>query len=85
MYNNHWESHLLEIFSGHDTKATVDQNKANPASNGDFWSAEATAELKKVPGPFRGKARKNIEKYAKENSITLIEVETMMAAREAVS
>lgn len=75
------ESHLLEIFSGHDTKEIVEsQNK-----EGDFWSEEALAELKKVPGPFRGKAKKGVEKYAKEQNIFPITVEAMFAAREANS
>lgn len=75
------ESHLLEIFSGHDTKEiTPSQTKET-----DLWSSEASAELKKVPGPFRGKAKKAVEKYAKENNISSITVETMFAARESVS
>ena len=76
------ESHLLEIFSGHDVKETV--NKATDQKQ-DLWSSEATAELNKVPGPFRKKVRTNVEKFAKEQNISLILVETMMAAREAVS
>ena len=75
------ESHLLEIFSGHDTKQFADdQNK-----EADFWSKEALAELKKVPGPFRGKAKRGVEKYAKEQNIFSISVEVMFAAREANS
>nr|UIB38789.1 protochlorophyllide reductase subunit B [Trentepohlia sp. YN1242] len=74
-----WESHLLEIFSGHDTKE-ITQNKET-----DLWSSDASAELKKVPGPFRGKVKKMVEKYAKENNISSILVETMYAAREAAN
>ena len=87
-FNLGMESHLLEVFSGHDIKAPVDQTKQtsnNTGQNSDFWSVEATTELKKVPGPFRAKVRKNVEKYAKESGITCIEVETMMAAREALT
>nr|YP_010260971.1 protochlorophyllide reductase subunit B [Trentepohlia sp. BN17]UIB38725.1 protochlorophyllide reductase subunit B [Trentepohlia sp. BN17] len=78
-YNNNWESHLLEIFSGHDTKEISSQK----TTSSDIWSAEATAELTKVPGPFRGKVKKMVEKYAKENNISSIKVDTMYAAREA--
>ena len=75
------ESHLLEIFSGHDTKEITQGQKKED----DLWSKEALDELKKVPGPFRGKAKKGVEKYAKENGISQILVETMFAARESVS
>ena len=75
------ESHLLEIFSGHDTKEiTQAQTKED-----NLWSAEALTELNKVPGPFRSKARRGVEKYAKENNISSILVETMYAARESAS
>nr|YP_010260945.1 ChlB subunit of protochlorophyllide reductase [Cephaleuros virescens]UIB38699.1 ChlB subunit of protochlorophyllide reductase [Cephaleuros virescens] len=72
------ESHLLEIFSGHDTKEIAPNQTKN-----DIWSADASAELKKVPGPFRGKVKKMVEKYAKENNISSILVSTMYDAREA--
>ena len=75
------ESHLLEIFSGHDTKE-ITQNQTKETN---LWSSEASAELNKVPGPFRGKVKRMVEKYAKENNISSILVETMYTAREVNS
>ena len=71
--------HLLEIFSGHDTKEITEGEKKED----NLWSKEALAELNKVPGPFRSKARRGVEKYAKENNISSILVETMYSARES--
>lgn len=75
------ESHLLEIFSGHDTKEII----SNGSKETNLWSDEALAELNKVPGPFRSKVRRGVEKYAADNNITSILVETMYSAREANS
>ena len=75
------ESHLLEIFSGHDTKEIT----SNQTKETNLWSKEASTELNKVPGPFRGKVKRMVEKYAKENNISSILVETMYTAREANS
>uniref|UniRef100_UPI0030015081 ChlB subunit of protochlorophyllide reductase n=1 Tax=Cephaleuros lagerheimii TaxID=2738443 RepID=UPI0030015081 len=69
-----------KIFSGHDTKEITSNQTKN-----DIWSAEASSELNKVPGPFRGKVKRMVEKYANENNISSILVETMYAAREANS
>uniref|UniRef100_UPI0030010842 ChlB subunit of protochlorophyllide reductase n=1 Tax=Cephaleuros diffusus TaxID=1519597 RepID=UPI0030010842 len=72
------ESHLLEIFSGHDTK----EISSKETKENNLWSQEASTELNKVPGPFRGKVKRMVEKYAQENNISSILVETMYAARE---
>nr|QIA46934.1 protochlorophyllide reductase subunit B [Volvulina compacta] len=50
-----------------------------------LWSSEGLAELNKVPGFVRGKVKRNTEKYALQNDISLITVEVMYAAKEALS
>lgn len=45
------------------------------------WSAAADAELKKIPFFVRGKARRNTERYAADQGITLIEVDTLYEAK----
>jgi light-independent protochlorophyllide reductase subunit B len=51
----------------------------------DLWVPESLAELNKVPGFVRGKVKRNTEKYALQNNISVITVEVMYAAKEALS
>jgi light-independent protochlorophyllide reductase subunit B len=76
------EDHLLEIFGGHDTTEVVSKTLSNDA--GITWSAEALNELKKIPGFIRGKIKRNTEKYAQEQNISLISLEVIYSAKEAV-
>jgi len=76
------EDHLLEIFGGHDTKEVI--TKSLSVDTNLTWSSEALIELQKIPGFVRGKIKRNTEKYARDNSINDITVETMYAAKEAV-
>jgi light-independent protochlorophyllide reductase subunit B len=46
-----------------------------------LWSAEAEAELKKIPFFVRGKARRNTERYAAEQGLALIHLETLYDAK----
>ncbi|NJN68342.1 MAG: ferredoxin:protochlorophyllide reductase (ATP-dependent) subunit B [Chloroflexaceae bacterium] len=48
------------------------------------WTAEAEAMLKKVPFFVRGKARKNTERFAREQGYHTITVEVFREAKEAV-
>nr|AYQ94792.1 protochlorophyllide reductase subunit B [Follicularia botryoides] len=76
------EDHLLQIFGGHDTKEVITKSLS---TNSDLeWSAEALAELNKIPGFVRGKVKRNTEKFARQNQICCITVEVMFAAKEAV-
>lgn len=76
------EDHLLQIFGGHDTKEVV---TASLSAQSDLsWSAEALAELSKVPGFVRNKVKRQTEKYARQNSIPVITLDIMFAAKEAV-
>jgi light-independent protochlorophyllide reductase subunit B len=77
------EDHLLEIFSGHDTKEVTTKSLS---SNGSIeWSKEALTELSRVPGFVRGKVKRNVEKFATANQLQVISLETMFAAKEAVN
>nr|NP_958360.1 photochlorophyllide reductase subunit B [Chlamydomonas reinhardtii]P36437.2 RecName: Full=Light-independent protochlorophyllide reductase subunit B; Short=DPOR subunit B; Short=LI-POR subunit B [Chlamydomonas reinhardtii]AAB06265.1 subunit of light-independent protochlorophyllide reductase [Chlamydomonas reinhardtii]ACJ50093.1 photochlorophyllide reductase subunit B [Chlamydomonas reinhardtii]ASF83372.1 photochlorophyllide reductase subunit B [Chlamydomonas reinhardtii]ASF83440.1 photochlor len=49
------------------------------------WSPEGLAELNKVPGFVRGKVKRNTEKYALQKNCSMITVEVMYAAKEALS
>ena len=74
------EDHLLEIFGGHDTREVLTHSLSTKS---DFeWSLEANKELSKIPGFVRGKIKRNIEKFAYENNIMQITLETMYAAKE---
>lgn len=76
------EDHLLEIFGGHDTKEVIHQGIS--ADSDLTWSKEAQAELNKVPGFVRGKVKRNTEKFARDRSLTEINLEVMYAAKEAI-
>jgi light-independent protochlorophyllide reductase subunit B len=45
------------------------------------WTAEAQAELGKIPFFVRGKARRNTERFATEQGVALIQLETLYEAR----
>jgi len=53
---------------------------AAPANEG-CWTAEAEAELKKIPFFVRGKARRNTERYAAEQGLTAITLEALYDAK----
>ena len=76
------EDHLIELFGGHDTTEAL----TNTLSADDTiqWSAEAKAELGKIPGFVRGKIKRNTEKFARTKDISKITLEIMYAAKENV-
>jgi light-independent protochlorophyllide reductase subunit B len=45
------------------------------------WAADAEKELGKIPFFVRGKARRNTERFAAENAVDLITVETLYDAK----
>lgn len=77
------EDHLLEIFSGHDTKV-IQSTKENLNSEM-VWSEDALTELSRIPGFVRGKVKRNVEKFALTNEIAVITSETMYLAKESVN
>nr|AYQ94555.1 protochlorophyllide reductase subunit B [Cylindrocapsa geminella] len=76
------EDHLLTIFGGHDTLPISEEQEAE---NSLLWSPESLKELKKIPGFVRDKVKKNTEKFARENNVSLVTVEVMFAAKEALA
>ncbi len=53
-----------------------------PESDGEpIWTADAEKELKKIPFFVRGKARRNTETFASQNSLVEITVETLYDAK----
>jgi light-independent protochlorophyllide reductase subunit B len=48
------------------------------------WNKEAQAELNKIPGFVRGKVKRNTEKFARDRGLSVITLEVMYAAKEAV-
>nr|YP_009541737.1 photochlorophyllide reductase [Synarthrophyton chejuense]AYR05746.1 photochlorophyllide reductase [Synarthrophyton chejuense] len=75
------EDHLLEIFGGHDTSDS--KNSTLSSISSDLWVDEALEELTKIPGFVRNKIKKNTEKFAHENNLKQITLETMYLAKEA--
>ena len=76
------EDHLLEIFGGHDTKEVI--TKSLSTASDLAWSPDGLAELNRIPGFVRGKVKRNTEKYARQQNISMINMEVMFAAKEAV-
>ena len=75
------EDHLLEIFGGHDTKQVITKSLSSDTDL--TWAPDGLAELQKIPGFVRGRIKRNTERFARENNITMINVEVMFAAKEA--
>lgn len=72
------EDHLLEVFGGHDIKKKlVDDNDENFV-----WLDEAKEELSKIPGFVRNKVKKNTEKFACDNHIFRITLQTIYDAKQ---
>ena len=86
-FNLGMEDHLLEIFSGHDTKKPIIKSllSATDSEISLNWDAEALKELSNVPGFVRGKVKRNTEKYARQNSLSSITLDVLFAAKEALS
>lgn len=81
-FNLGMEDHLLSIFGGHDTKEVI--TKGLSTTTDLQWSPDGLNELNKIPGFVRGKVKRNTEKFARQNSINLITVDVLFAAKEAV-
>jgi light-independent protochlorophyllide reductase subunit B len=45
------------------------------------WAADAEKELRKIPFFVRGKARRNTERFANENGLATITIETLYDAK----
>ena len=76
------EDHMLEVFSGHDTKEVI--TKSLTASSELDWDSAAAKELGKIPGFVRSKVKRNTEKFARDQGLSAITLEVMYAAKESV-
>jgi light-independent protochlorophyllide reductase subunit B len=76
------EDHMLEVFSGHDTKEVI--TKSLTANSELDWDSAAAKELGKIPGFVRSKVKRNTEKFARDQGLSAITLEVMYAAKESV-
>src|SRR5271166_160261 len=81
------EEHLLTMFRDdpefHDGAAPshLGGKAAAPARAATRETSEAEAELGKIPFFVRGKARRNTERFARDNGVTVISIETLYDAK----
>jgi light-independent protochlorophyllide reductase subunit B len=62
--------------------ASEDARTAAPSAEiSVLWAAEAEQELRKIPFFVRGKARRNTERFANENGVATITIETLYDAK----
>jgi len=79
-------SHLGHSSSGHpgadhSGSGEAEQTASAAAAAAPGWNAEAEKELGKIPFFVRGKARRNTERYAADNGLETITVETLYDAK----
>lgn len=72
---------VLSMPDGHRLNSVSEDSSVSVLN----WDAEASKELLNVPGFVRGKVKRNTEKYARQNSISLITLDVLFAAKEALS
>jgi light-independent protochlorophyllide reductase subunit B len=61
--------------------ARPEEESREPVADIAGWSADAEAELRKIPFFVRGKARRNTEKFAAERGLASITLETLYDAK----
>jgi light-independent protochlorophyllide reductase subunit B len=67
---------------GEGARAAKTENAQDPETDETIvWAFEAEKELKKIPFFVRGKARRNPEKFAEEQGLSTIEVDTLYDAK----
>ena len=74
-------SHLGSKGSIKSIKNTEDTSTSIKVSNELIWANDAESELRKIPFFVRGKAKRNTEKYAKNNGFEKITIETLYDAK----
>ncbi len=75
------EEHLLHMFRDDFEFNDAEQTAAAPPATGVTWAGEAEKELRKIPFFVRGKARRNTERFAEEQGIAVISLETLYDAK----
>ena len=87
MFKGDFEFHddAMPSHLGHSTPAKEASDKVAPmapAKNGEpSWENDAEKELNKIPFFVRGKARRNTERYAVEQGLLSISLETLYDAK----
>ncbi|WP_225880400.1 PCP reductase family protein [Anabaenopsis elenkinii] len=66
---------MVTILFGHQSHLHIKIKPSQSMSQPIKWTAEAETQLKEIPFFVRPFARKKIETYAQENSISLITLE----------
>lgn len=64
-----------------DDTASQKAAPPEPATASAIWAVEAEKELHKIPFFVRGKARRNTERFANENGVATITIETLYDAK----
>jgi light-independent protochlorophyllide reductase subunit B len=64
-----------------EPEAVNDPNHASPGAGQPTWDLSAEKELRKIPFFVRGKARRNTERFASEQGLTIINVDTLYEAK----
>jgi light-independent protochlorophyllide reductase subunit B len=79
------EEHLLGMFKNDfefaEGAAPSHVAAATPAAEILNWAVEAEQELRKIPFFVRGKARRNTERYAADQKIATISLQTLYDAK----
>lgn len=78
--NSATPSHLGHA-AGELPKPKASTAEADATNDEPAWSSEAEVELGKIPFFVRGKARRNTEKFAREQSVQTISIETLYEAK----
>jgi light-independent protochlorophyllide reductase subunit B len=77
-------SHLGAGHGAPADQAPVAQTETQPVAAADIsaiWAADAENELRRIPFFVRGKARRNTERFANENGVATITIETLYDAK----
>ena len=75
------EDHLLELFSGHDTKTV----RSRSLSSSIQWTSDAQTELANIPGFVRSKVKAKTEAFALQSGLDLVTVDVLYNAKEAAT
>lgn len=74
-------SHLGGLAAPVQQRPAANDKGTPDSTEGVAWESDAEKELKKIPFFVRGKARRNTERFAQENGVIRISVETLYEAK----
>jgi len=73
--------HAAHSPAGGDPSQAADPETAGAPGAGPIWLDDAERELRKIPFFVRGKARRNTERFAADQGLSRIGVETLYEAK----